>query len=86
LQDLRLEDPDDDVERRSAIAPSSEDQRSSRDFIVHRFPLREDRIVVLQLPIDLTIEEADRLSNFIAALTQPDEVTASPRVKLPRRE
>jgi hypothetical protein len=72
LQDLRLEDPDNDIEQGSAIDPSSTGEQKSRDFIEHQFPLREGKIAVLQLPIDLTKGEAERLSNFIAALAQPD--------------
>jgi hypothetical protein len=73
LHDLRLvEDADDDVEQARAISTSSTHQLRSRDSIEHRFPLRQGRIAILELPIDLTKEEADRLSNFIVALAQPD--------------
>jgi hypothetical protein len=71
--DLRLvEDADDDVDQAGAINTSSTRQHRSRDSIEHRFPLRQGRIAILELPIDLTKEEADRISNFIAALAQPD--------------
>jgi hypothetical protein len=72
LLDLRLEDADDDVEQRGAINGSSTRQRRPRDFIEHRFPLREGRIAILELPMDLTRAEAERLATFIAALAQPD--------------
>jgi hypothetical protein len=72
-QDLRLiEDADDDVEQAGAINTRSTHLLRSLDSIEHRFPLRQGRIAILELPIDLTKEEAARLSNFIAALAQPD--------------
>jgi hypothetical protein len=71
--DLRLiEDADDDVEQAGAISTRSTHLLRSPDSIEHRFPLRQGRIAILELPIDLTKEEATRLSNFIAALAQPD--------------
>jgi hypothetical protein len=71
--DLRLvEDASEDVEHADTINTSSTHQLRSCDTIEHRFPLRQGRIAILELPIDLTKEEADRLSNFIAALAQPD--------------
>jgi hypothetical protein len=71
LQDIRLEEPDDLAEQGDAIASNGTRQPVLRDFIEHRYPLREGRIVTLRLPINLTKEEADRLSAFIAALAQP---------------
>ena len=52
FQDLRREDPDDNVEQGGATDPRSKGEHRSRDFIEHQFPLREGKIAVLQLPID----------------------------------
>lgn len=40
---------------------------TSRQF-THRFPLRSDLVVSLDLPVDLTAKEAARLADFIKAL------------------
>ena len=52
-------------------------KRTSHDgetvFLKHRFPLSENRIVKLVLPVDLTPQEANRLQDFINALVlDPD--------------
>jgi hypothetical protein len=62
-----------DVEQGWASNTSSSHQLRSHDFIEHRFPLQRGRIAILELPVNLTREEADRLSNFIAVLVQPDQ-------------
>ena len=71
LQDIRLEEPDDVVERGDAITSNGACQSVSRDFIEHHYPFREGRIATLRLPMNLTKEEANRLSNFIGALAHP---------------
>lgn len=38
------------------------------EFLKHRFPLSEDRIAKLVLPVNLTRKEAERISNFLDAL------------------
>ena len=38
------------------------------EFLKHRFPLSEDRIVKLVLPVNLTQKEANRISDFLDAL------------------
>jgi hypothetical protein len=72
LQDIRLEEPDDIAERGISLTANGALPSMFRDFIEHRYPLREGRIATLRLPTNLTKEEADRLSNFIAALAQPE--------------
>jgi len=72
LQDIRLEEPDDIAERGVGLSASGAPEPVLHDFIEHRYPLRGDRIATLRLPMNLTKEEADRLSNFIAALAQPE--------------
>lgn len=42
--------------------------RTAPRFIKHRFPLDEDRIVKLVLPVDLDDEEAERLCAFVDTL------------------
>jgi hypothetical protein len=71
LQDIRLEE-EDVAERGHVISSSDVRQLASGGFIEHQYPLRDGRIATLRLPIDLTKEEADRLSNFVAALAQPE--------------
>ena len=72
LQDIRLEQAEDAAGQDHASTSNRARQSAPRGFIEHRYPLREDRIATLRLPIDLTKGEADRLSNFIAALAQSD--------------
>lgn len=38
------------------------------EFLKHRFPLSEDRIAKLVLPVNLTRKEAERISDFLDAL------------------
>lgn len=38
------------------------------EFLKHHFPLSEDRIVKLMLPVNLTRKEAHRISDFLDAL------------------
>ncbi len=38
------------------------------EFLKHRFPLCEDRIAKLVLPVNLTRKEAERISDFLDAL------------------
>lgn len=40
----------------------------STEFLKHHFPLSEDRIAKLVLPVDLSQKEADRLTEFLDAL------------------
>ena len=54
----------------NATPSNGADHPAANRFIEHRFPLCEDRIATLRLPIDLTKREAERLSRFIAALAQ----------------
>lgn len=44
-------------------------------FLKHRFPLAEDRIAKLVLPVDLKQAEVDRLIDFLEALVMPPEVS-----------
>jgi hypothetical protein len=53
------------AEARVTLAPTA---RAERSRIEHRFALRTDFTVHLDLPADLTPAEADRLSTFVQAL------------------
>ena len=68
LQDIDL----DSEVGEDAIPSNGVDRPASNRFIEHRFPLCENRIATLRLPIDLTNAEVERLTKFMAALAQPE--------------
>jgi hypothetical protein len=52
-------------------------------FLKHRLPLSEDRIVKLVLPVDLTAGEAMRIQEFVDALVLPIRKTRSAEADWP---
>lgn len=50
------------------IEQYSEDEEPTRSLLTHAFYLRPDTLVELELPIDLSPDEADRLAKFVNAL------------------
>jgi hypothetical protein len=70
LQGLQLAEAGEVAE--DAMPLNGANQPAANRFIEYRFPLCENRIAILRLPIDLTKAEVDRLSRFMAALAQPE--------------
>jgi hypothetical protein len=44
------------------------DEEEQEELLEHRFRLRPDMVVPIELPADITAAEAERLSNFIHSI------------------
>jgi len=45
--------------------------RVSNGIVTHHFPLRPDLMIVLELPVDLTEADAERIAGFVRGLSWP---------------
>jgi hypothetical protein len=56
------------AESTEEVAPADRGTEPTLPLFLHRFPVRPDFTLEFSLPIDLTSDEAERLSNFVRAL------------------
>jgi hypothetical protein len=71
VEENRHKNTDEEVSKNTTKSASENINDTNEEVIpsfAYRFPLREKFPVILKLPLDLTVEESDRLASYIKSL------------------
>jgi len=61
------------IERHMQLRGKDSGERDNQEFLVHSFTLRAGRTAHLELPVDLTPQEAEKLTKFIELIASNPE-------------